>query len=72
MSQTAAPARDGRSLGLGLATALGIGNMVGSGVILLPASLAPYRGMGLIGWGVTAVADRLPVRRGGADDAAGQ
>lgn len=55
MSQTAAPAREGRALGLGLATALVIGNMVGSGVILLPASLAPYRGMGLIGWGVTAV-----------------
>jgi basic amino acid/polyamine antiporter, APA family len=55
MSQIAAPVQERRSLGLGLATALVIGNMVGSGVILLPASLAPYRGMGLIGWGVTAV-----------------
>jgi basic amino acid/polyamine antiporter, APA family len=55
MAQTTTAARNGRTLGLGLATALVIGNMVGSGVILLPASLAPYRGLGLIGWGVTAV-----------------
>ncbi len=44
-----------RSLGLAVATALVIGNMVGSGVYLLPASLAPYGGWSLGGWGVTTV-----------------
>ncbi len=31
-----------------------MGNMIGSGVFLLPASLAPYRGISLIGWLVSA------------------
>jgi len=44
-----------RSLGMGMATALVVGNMVGSGVFLLPASLAAYGGISLVGWGVTAV-----------------
>ncbi|HSR69219.1 MAG TPA: amino acid permease [Acidobacteriota bacterium] len=42
-------------LGLWTATALVVGNMVGSGIFLLPASLAPYRGAALLGWLVTAV-----------------
>jgi APA family basic amino acid/polyamine antiporter len=33
-----------------LATALVVGNMIGSGVFLLPAALAPYGGISLIGW----------------------
>lgn len=41
-------------IGLGIATALVIGNMVGSGVFLLPSSLAPYGGISLIGWLFTA------------------
>jgi APA family basic amino acid/polyamine antiporter len=39
-----------RSLGLGAATALVVGNMIGSGVFLLPASLARYGGLALAGW----------------------
>jgi len=31
-----------------------VGNMVGSGVYLLPASLAPFGGISLLGWGFTA------------------
>jgi APA family basic amino acid/polyamine antiporter len=31
-----------------------MGNMIGSGVFLLPASLAAYRGMSLLGWVVSA------------------
>ncbi|HEY8546670.1 MAG TPA: amino acid permease [Acidimicrobiales bacterium] len=50
---TATPSRR-RALGMGMATALVVGNMVGSGVFLLPASLAPYGGISLLGWVVTA------------------
>ncbi len=42
-----------RPLGLWSATALVIGSMIGSGVFLLPASLAPYGAASLLGWGVT-------------------
>jgi basic amino acid/polyamine antiporter, APA family len=44
-----------RSLGLGMATALVVGNMVGSGDYLLPSSLAKYGGLSILGWVVTAV-----------------
>ena len=46
-----------RPAGLGLmaATALVVGNMVGSGDYLLPASLAKYGGISILGWVVTAV-----------------
>ncbi|MGO1068532.1 amino acid permease [Lysobacter sp. CA199] len=40
-------------LGLWAAIALVIGNMIGSGVFLLPAALAPYGGTSLIGWAIT-------------------
>jgi basic amino acid/polyamine antiporter, APA family len=43
-----------REIGLGMAIALVMGNMIGSGVFLLPASLAPYGGVSLLGWGVSA------------------
>jgi basic amino acid/polyamine antiporter, APA family len=42
-----------RKLGLAMATALVIGNMVGSGVFLLPASLAPFGWNGVAAWGLT-------------------
>jgi APA family basic amino acid/polyamine antiporter len=42
-----------RPLGIWSATALVIGSMIGSGVFLLPASLAPYGAASLLGWGVT-------------------
>src|SRR4029450_2479446 len=46
---TAAPSTS-RALGFWTAVALVMGNMIGSGVFLLPASLAPYGGISLIGW----------------------
>jgi APA family basic amino acid/polyamine antiporter len=42
-----------RALGLWSATALVVGSMIGSGVFLLPASLAPYGAASLLGWGIT-------------------
>ncbi len=42
-----------RPLGFWTATALVVGSMIGSGVFLLPASLAQYGGASLIGWGIT-------------------
>ncbi len=42
-----------RPLGLWMATALVVGSMIGSGVFLLPASLAPFGAASLVGWGIT-------------------
>ena len=39
-----------RQIGLVTVTALVLGNMIGTGVFMLPASLAPYGGYSLIGW----------------------
>ncbi|MFK2878364.1 amino acid permease [Rhodanobacter hydrolyticus] len=44
-----------RQIGLATATALVLGNMIGSGVFMLPATLAPYGGYSLVGWLVSAV-----------------
>jgi len=44
-----------RALGLWSATALVVGNMIGSGVFLLPAALAPYGAASLLGWGLSTV-----------------
>jgi basic amino acid/polyamine antiporter, APA family len=38
-----------------MAVALVMGNMIGSGIFLLPASLASYRGLALVGWLVSMV-----------------
>jgi APA family basic amino acid/polyamine antiporter len=38
-----------------MTTALVIGNMIGSGIFLLPAALAPYRGYGIVSWLITTV-----------------
>jgi APA family basic amino acid/polyamine antiporter len=43
------PARR-RGLGLWMCTALVVGNMIGSGVFLLPASLAQFGGISILGW----------------------
>ncbi|TIX52113.1 amino acid permease [Alteraurantiacibacter aquimixticola] len=43
----------GRKLGLFAAIALVMGNMIGSGVFLLPASLAPFGWNAVLGWFVT-------------------
>lgn len=37
-------------LGFGMAVALVMGNMIGSGVFLLPASLAAFGGLSIAGW----------------------
>ncbi len=51
ISTTSVPAGAAtRSLGFWTAVALVMGNMIGSGVFLLPASLAPFGGLGLGGW----------------------
>ena len=42
-----------RPLGLWMAIALVVGSMIGSGVFLLPATLAPYGAASLLGWGLT-------------------
>jgi APA family basic amino acid/polyamine antiporter len=49
----AAPAEKQR-LTFGMAVALVMGNMIGSGVFLLPASLAAFGGLSLAGWVVSA------------------
>lgn len=46
--------RSGKSIGFWTAVALVMGNMIGSGVFLLPASLAPYGGLAFGGWLVAA------------------
>lgn len=44
---------DPRPLGLWMCTALVVGNMIGSGVFMLPASLAPYGWNAVIAWMLT-------------------
>jgi len=43
-----------KALGLWTCTALVVGNMIGSGIFLLPASLAAFGGISLLGWVFTA------------------
>jgi APA family basic amino acid/polyamine antiporter len=40
-----------KQIGLFTLIALVVGNMIGSGVFLLPAALAPYGAASLLGWG---------------------
>src|SRR5436190_14089294 len=56
---TAAAARGTARIGFGMAIALVMGNMIGSGIFLLPSSLATYGGLGLLGWMVSAVGSVL-------------
>jgi APA family basic amino acid/polyamine antiporter len=49
-STGAAPPRGRGSLGLGTTTALVVGNMIGSGVFLLPSSLASYGSVSIVAW----------------------
>ena len=55
MTQSSNP----RRLGIWLATALVVGNMIGSGVFALPASLAPFGGASLLGWVVTTIGSMM-------------
>ena len=46
---------DTRKLGWGLAALVVAGNMIGSGVYLLPATLAPVGSSSVVGWGVAGL-----------------
>lgn len=48
-----------RTLGLGACIALVMGNMIGSGVFLLPAALAPFGWDAVAGWGFTIAGSLL-------------
>src|SRR4026209_526329 len=54
MSEPEKPAAPPRQLGFWMCLALVVGNMIGSGVFLLPASLAPYGLNSIVGWIFTA------------------
>src|SRR5438552_1375331 len=43
-----------RRIGFWTAVALVMGNMIGSGIFLLPSSLAVFGGLGLAGWTISA------------------
>jgi APA family basic amino acid/polyamine antiporter len=43
------------TIGLWTATALVVGNMIGSGLFLLPSSLAPYGAASSLGWAISTV-----------------
>jgi len=43
-----------KTIGIWICVSLVVGNMIGSGIFLLPASLAPYGGVSIIGWIVSA------------------
>ncbi len=45
----------GKELGFWMCTALVVGNVIGMGIFMLPASLAPYGFNALIGWGITVL-----------------
>ncbi|MEU2052179.1 amino acid permease [Streptomyces bungoensis] len=49
------PGRHARRFGLPVATALVMGNIIGGGIFLLPASVAPYGTVGLVAFGVLTV-----------------
>ena len=46
---------DSKKIGFWTCTALVVGNTIGIGIFLLPASLAPYGFNAMIGWGITIV-----------------
>lgn len=52
MTNEAAASR--KKLGIWMCTALVMGNMIGSGIFLLPASLAPFGGISIVGWLISA------------------
>jgi APA family basic amino acid/polyamine antiporter len=45
----------GKQLGFWMCTALVVGNTIGVGIFMLPASLAPYGLNAMIGWGITVL-----------------
>src|SRR5438552_2592968 len=59
MNTSTARARNVAGLGLSMATALVVGNMIGSGVFLLPAALGSYGPISLVAFAITAVGAML-------------
>lgn len=55
LASDAAHSAPSGTLGLGACTALVVGNMIGSGIFLLPASLAAFGPISLAGWVVTSI-----------------
>ncbi len=51
----ASPPRRRNTIGLWTCIALVTGNMIGSGIFLLPSSLAPYGGLAIVGWIATSI-----------------
>lgn len=51
--QAEAGMRNSNKIGFWTCTALVVGNVIGMGIFVLPASLAPYGFNALIGWGIT-------------------
>ena len=45
----------GKKIGLWMSTSLVIGNMIGAGVVLMPAALAAYGGISILGWFLSAI-----------------
>ncbi|MBT8308286.1 MAG: amino acid permease [Maribacter sp.] len=45
----------GKKIGLWMSTSLVIGNMIGAGVFLMPAALAAYGGISILGWLFSAI-----------------
>jgi len=53
--RVSATARVRPALGFWTATALVVGNMIGSGLFLLPSALASYGAAALLGWGISVI-----------------
>jgi len=53
------PARDRAAMGGWMAGALVVGNMIGSGIFLLPASLGSFGGISIVGWLFTSAGATL-------------
>ncbi|MBL7959785.1 amino acid permease, partial [bacterium] len=51
--------KENRSLGFWTTTSLVVGNMIGSGIFLLPSALAVYGGISILGWIFTAIGSLL-------------
>jgi APA family basic amino acid/polyamine antiporter len=50
----------GRPFGFWTATAMVVGGMIGAGIFMLPALIAPYGWIGVIGW-IIAISGALPI-----------
>jgi APA family basic amino acid/polyamine antiporter len=49
------PVKNKKTMGIWICLALVVGNMIGSGIFLLPTSLAPYGGVSILGWLATTI-----------------